>query len=85
VYISLESYNYFRPLSIIFECGSKFLLLISDILFKFVCPELLSELESVRYVLQGLTCEGLPSADADLEAGKGLKCCQFSWPDLICC
>jgi hypothetical protein len=56
-----------------------------DILCKYVRPELVSELESVRYGHQGLTREGLPSTDMDLEAGKGLKCCHFSWPDLNCC
>ena len=45
----------------------------------------MSELESVRYGHQGLTCEGLPSADTDLEAGKGLKYSQFGWPDRSCC
>jgi len=56
---------------------------VSDILY--VHPELVSELESVRYGHQGLTREGFLSADTDLEAGKVLKCCQFSWPDLSCC
>jgi hypothetical protein len=42
----------------------------SDILCKYARSELVSEIESVRYGFQGLTREGLPSADMVLKQEK---------------